>query len=115
MPDNERLNSFLIERRVTTKELAGKLGLTHAAVSLIRSGRNRMSASTLSKLLEVFPDMCPKWLIKGVGGQSCAANCAQQTERVDTSKDEEILLLRELLQTKNQVIELLTKEKSMAK
>jgi len=111
MTSNERFSSFLKEKRVSTKELASKLGLSHSAVSLIKSGRNHMSANTLEKLLEIFPDLCPKWLVSGNAPSQCPVNSLNNLDKSDNSKDDEIKLLRELLQTKNQVIELLMKEK----
>ncbi|MFA5816236.1 MAG: helix-turn-helix transcriptional regulator [Bacteroidales bacterium] len=108
MIDNKRLNTFLEERKISTKELADKLGITHSAVSLIRSGKNQMRAKTLTKLLDFFPDLCPKWLMTGIGTPTCTVN-TQVVNVPDLLKDNENKMLKELLASKEMIIELLLK------
>ena len=71
MADNQRLSKWMEENKITTTELAGKLGVTHTAVSQIRSGKNQMSLKTLKLLLENYPDLCPRWLLLGEGKSHC--------------------------------------------
>jgi len=94
------------ENRITTTELAEKLGVTHTAVSMMRSGKNQMRAKTLERLLQLYPDLCPRWLILGEGQSHCTARSAgsliqdhakyiHSMEEVISAKDEIIDLLKD--------------------
>lgn len=68
MPIGKRLREWLHEQRIPSRELAQKLELTEGAVSSILSGKNNMSNATFLKLLETYPDLCPRWLMLGDDG-----------------------------------------------
>ncbi len=110
MLDNNRLNSYLSEQKMSTKVLAENLELSTAAISLIRNGKNNMSAVTLSRLLDTFPDLCANWLIRGTGGSSCKANCSMGSKTSEPGATETIMLLKQLLESKDQIINLMERE-----
>ncbi len=49
---------------------AEKLGIQRSGLSHIFGGRNKPSLDLILKILEVFPDVSPEWLLKGEGNIS---------------------------------------------
>jgi predicted XRE-type DNA-binding protein len=115
MVDPERLNSFLEGKRISTTELAEMLGVTHAAVSLVRSGKNGMSMQMLIKMMKLFPDLCPKWMITGEGSPNCycqGVGANREMEgmfiEIETLKHR-VGMLEQLLKAKDEIIKLMKK------
>lgn len=63
----ERLNTILNHFGLSPSQLATKLGVQRSGVSHILSGRNRPGLDFITKLLHVFPQIDPDWLLTGKG------------------------------------------------
>ena len=109
MPDSKRLNEFLLNKGIHTKELAEKLGLTHGAVSSLRSGRNKMSFDTLKKVLELYPDLCANWLLRGEGQPNCQKNILTDSRHEMVAKEQELEMLRKYVKVQEELIVFLKK------
>jgi transcriptional regulator with XRE-family HTH domain len=105
MVDTERLNLFLESKKISTRELADKLGISHAAVSQIRSGKNHMSSKSMYKLFLLYPELCPRWFIQGTGHMFCEEHLSEKALANVSSKDEEINSLKEALKAKTELLE----------
>lgn len=66
-----------------------------------------MSAETLKKLLDLYPDLCANWLLRGEGSCKCARLTAPEIRNEGEAKDVEIAALKELMKSKDDIIELL--------
>ncbi|MFA6128835.1 MAG: helix-turn-helix transcriptional regulator [Bacteroidales bacterium] len=109
MPDNKRLNEFLVSKGVHTKDLAQNLGITHGAVSSLRSGRNKMSFETLKKVLELYPDLCANWLLRGEGQPNCQKNILTDSRQEILVKEQELEMLRKYVKVQEELIDFLKK------
>ena len=99
-----RLNEFLEKNHVTTKRLSEILGITHAAVSMVRSGRNQMGGETFRKFIAGFPDLCICWLMRGEDCHACKAKNDLNSTAGNQSSEAEIRMLKELLASKDMLI-----------
>ncbi len=110
MPVATRLRDWLREERIPHKELAEKLGLTQSAVSSIINGRNQLSVASFIKILEMFPELCPRWILLGEDGLN-HHRCGKFTEpvQVDLFKDEKIKMLEKLVDSQADLIQVLKK------
>lgn len=117
MAVNERLREWLRLKRIPNRELADGLKLTEGAVSSILSGRNNLSFNTFVKLLELYPDLCPRWILLGDDGLNESV-CVKfkTTEKTEMMLLEEIAMLKEMievqkdsLESKERVINILAK------
>ena len=62
----DRLQIFLLEKKITANKLASILGIQASSISHILSGRNNPSYDFLVKMLKCFPDLRPSWLMLGI-------------------------------------------------
>ena len=63
----ERLVHFLKSERLTSSDLAEKIGVQPSTISHILSGRNNPSYEFIERFLKEFPHVNAEWLITGSG------------------------------------------------
>ena len=63
----DRILQFLSAESISPAEFADKIGVQRSSMSHILNGRNYPSASFLQKMLQVYPDLNPRWLMIGDG------------------------------------------------
>ncbi len=57
----------MVIKNVSPIQFASSLGVQRSGISHILSGRNKPSLDFILKILETFPDVNEKWLLKGEG------------------------------------------------
>jgi len=67
---NGRVKTILEVYNLSASKFADMLDIQASGVSHIISGRNKPSYDFIKKLLEVFPDINPDWLILGIGNMN---------------------------------------------
>jgi len=63
----KRISDFLNRKHSTTLEASKHLGVSSAYVSKLRSGTKQIGQSTISKLVNKYPDLNLNWLFTGEG------------------------------------------------
>lgn len=63
----DRITKFLTKENITPAEFADKIGVQRSSVSHVLNGRNYPSASFIQKMLMVYPQLNPRWLLLGEG------------------------------------------------
>ena len=66
----DRILQFLSAQSISPAEFADKIGVQRSSMSHILNGRNHPSASFLQKMLQVYPDLNPRWLMIGDGAMN---------------------------------------------
>ncbi|MCK9480968.1 MAG: helix-turn-helix domain-containing protein [Bacteroidia bacterium] len=63
----ERISKIIDESGMDKKTISEKLDIAAATLSHISSGRNNPSLDLVIKLLTLFPNVSPDWLLFGAG------------------------------------------------
>ncbi len=63
----DRIVVVMNHYNLTEEALATKLGFRPSNIAHLQSGRNLPSFEILNRLITVFPDLNPRWLINGSG------------------------------------------------
>ncbi|MBP3425758.1 MAG: helix-turn-helix transcriptional regulator [Rikenellaceae bacterium] len=63
----ERLRRFIKAEALNSTQLATALGIQSSGISHILSGRNKPSYDFVTKLLTLYPNLNPDWLLLGKG------------------------------------------------
>ena len=63
----DRIKHLMESKGLSAVAFAEKLGIQRSGLSHLFSGRNRPSLDLILKILEVFPDIQPEWLLQGKG------------------------------------------------
>lgn len=63
----DRLSQFLNEKNISKSEFADSLGIGRSNITHIFTGRNGVSDKVLIKILSVYPEINPLWLVSGNG------------------------------------------------
>lgn len=63
----ERIQLILKVKNMTASQFADKIGVQRSGISHILSGRNQPSLDFITRILNVYPDINPEWLIHGAG------------------------------------------------
>ncbi len=63
----DRITRFLTKENISPAEFADKIGVQRSSVSHVLNGRNYPSASFIQKMLMVYPQLNPRWLLLGDG------------------------------------------------
>lgn len=63
----DRLQQFLQMENLTPARLADTMGVQRGGLSHLLSGRNKPSFDFITRLLELYPDLCIDWLLLGKG------------------------------------------------
>jgi transcriptional regulator with XRE-family HTH domain len=66
----DRIVKFLASESISPAEFADKIGVQRSSMSHILNGRNYPSASFLQKMLQVYPNLNPRWLMIGDGAMN---------------------------------------------
>lgn len=64
---NTRLNLFMRSEELTAAKLAEILQVQPSSISHLLSGRNKPSFEFIARILRMFPDLSPDWIINGSG------------------------------------------------
>lgn len=81
----ERLKEFMVFKKLTSADLADRIGVQRSNVSHILNGRNNPGAQFLEKLLDAFPDLDANWLLTGRGAMLLRQQSAGFTAPGETS------------------------------
>ena len=63
----QRIISIMQEKNMNPTQFSEAIGIQRAAMSHITIGRNNPSADVITKIIERFEDINPKWLLTGKG------------------------------------------------
>lgn len=63
----DRIVVVMNHYNLTDEDLATKLDIRASNIAHLQSGRNLPSFDILNRLITVFPDLNPRWLINGSG------------------------------------------------
>ena len=102
---NERLKQFLSMENLSPARFAESLGIQRSGVSHLLSGRNKPSFEFIEKVLTVYPDLNPEWLILGKGRPYKSDRPVKETpisEDLFTDMPDEYTDLSEPLESDNQ-------------
>lgn len=106
---SQRLRLFLDSLNVEQQEFANALGVSQQVVSNAVNGRTKFPKSDfLVLMINAYPNLNLYWLLKGEGEMLNDENLIN-SEKYQTLKAENDNLRKELLDSKNKIIELLEK------
>ena len=63
----ERIKLFLKVKNLSPSHFADEIGFQRSGLSHIISGRNMPSLDFVQKVLKVYPELSPEWLLRGEG------------------------------------------------
>ncbi|MCL2131434.1 MAG: helix-turn-helix domain-containing protein [Lentimicrobiaceae bacterium] len=63
----ERIEEILEDKRITQAEFAIRAGISPATITHLFNGRNNLSDSVVSKILDAYREINPMWLLYGEG------------------------------------------------
>ena len=63
-----RIRTILNKEDISASKLAEKMQIQRSSISHILSERNKPSLDFVTKLLDVFPNINPEWVLNGKGG-----------------------------------------------
>lgn len=64
---NERLAQFMRSEQLTAAKLAEIVQVQPSSISHLLSGRNKPNFEFVSRMLRMFPELNPDWIINGIG------------------------------------------------
>lgn len=82
----KRIEALMKVKNLTASQFADTIGIQRSGMSHILAGRNNPSLDFVLKVLNVFPEISPAWLLQGKG--EMYANLAVQKNIVSTSQQE---------------------------
>jgi transcriptional regulator with XRE-family HTH domain len=62
---NQRIKEYLERKKITAETFGKPIGVSRQAVSQWMSNMNGPNASTIIKIIEIYPDINARWLITG--------------------------------------------------
>lgn len=85
----DRIKHLMESKGLSAVLFAEKLGIQRSGLSHLFSGRNRPSLDLILKILEVFPDVTPEWLLRGQGDLTriLPSNTSETTEITSVNTD----------------------------
>jgi transcriptional regulator with XRE-family HTH domain len=63
----QRIIHLLQDKKMSATQFSEAIGIQRAAMSHITSGRNNPSADVITKIIDRFEDINPRWLLTGKG------------------------------------------------
>lgn len=63
----DRIKSLLAVKNLTSSQFANEIGVQRSGISHILSGRNKPSLDFILKILDHYPELSEKWLLRGEG------------------------------------------------
>lgn len=82
----KRIEALMKVKNLTASQFADAIGIQRSGISHILAGRNNPSLDFVLKVLNVFPEVSPAWLLQGKG--EMYANLSVQKNNVSTSQQE---------------------------
>lgn len=82
----KRIEALMKVKNLTASQFADTIGIQRSGMSHILAGRNNPSLDFVLKVLNVFPEISPAWLLQGKG--EMYANLSVQKNIVSTSQKE---------------------------
>lgn len=77
---NHRLEQFMKAEKLTSAKFAEILSVQPSSISHLISGRNKPNFDFIAKLLLMFPQLNPRWVINGQGDMYISENRSLITE-----------------------------------
>ena len=97
----QRIIDLLLSQNVSVNLFAKSSGLKQTTLSDQINGESKISAITLTALLEYFPNLSAEWLLRGEGemlkAETTPLQLAEVTQELSSSNEEEIVKLQEQL------------------
>lgn len=97
----QRIIDLLLSQNVSVNLFAKSSGLKQTTLSDQINGESKVSAITLTALLEYFPNLSAEWLLRGEGDMIKADTTplplAEVTQELSSNNEEELAKLREQL------------------
>jgi transcriptional regulator with XRE-family HTH domain len=97
----QRIIDLLLSQNVSVNLFAKSSGLKQTTLSDQINGESKISAITLTALLEYFPNLSAEWLLRGEGDMLKADTTplplAEVTQELNSNNEEELVKLREQL------------------
>lgn len=97
----QRIIDLLLSQNVSVNLFAKSSGLKQTTLSDQINGESKISAITLTALLEYFPNLSAEWLLRGEGDMLKADTTplplAEVTQELSSNNEEELAKLREQL------------------
>lgn len=87
-----RIEAIMQEKKLTPTEFADKISLNPSIMSHIMSGRNKPSLDVVTRILRVFEDINPSWMILGDGDMWNEAVAKGRTTPSSPPKEKETSL-----------------------
>ncbi len=100
---NKRLEQFMRSEGLTSAKFAEILSVQPSSISHLLSGRNNPNFDFISKLLMMFPNLNPHWIINGIGEMYLDSNSTQTADKDDKSNSDVDSLQSQFLTTDNYV------------
>jgi transcriptional regulator with XRE-family HTH domain len=95
----ERVKKIMEDNKLSSSQMADRIGVQRSAISHILSGRNKPSLDFILKVLESFSDVSSEWLLRGEKAEvSSGQNPPEKPSRELTENDslktvEKVLIL----------------------
>jgi transcriptional regulator with XRE-family HTH domain len=70
----QRIIRIMQDKNMNPTRFAEEIGIQRAAMSHIKLGRNNPSADVLTKIIERFDDINPRWLLTGKGSMKLVSD-----------------------------------------
>jgi transcriptional regulator with XRE-family HTH domain len=97
----QRAEQILKAKDLSVNLFAKSCGVSQQTLSDQFRGRCKLSYSTISALLEYFPDLSAEWLLRGEGemlkADTTPIPLAEVTQELNSNNEEELVKLREQL------------------
>ena len=96
----DRIPKLLKSKNISASQFADEIGVQRSSVSHVLSGRNKPSLDFITKIVNTYPEVNPKWLLTGHGDMFTAEtddNSARSLSNQQTNleKDEDKLIIAE--------------------
>lgn len=88
----DRIKKFMDYKGISPSELADTIGVQRSNVTHVLKGRNKPSFQFIEKMLQIYPELNPRWLLVGIGnmieGQMKQKTLFDQNYGLDIPKSE---------------------------
>ena len=75
---SDRISRFLREKGISIRGLEQMIGCSNGVISRCISKKTDISSQWVSKIIEIFPDLNPTWLLLGEGSMIISSERSEQ-------------------------------------